>query len=143
VFTSVPDIEKKFMRHIRHYNKSPRTVNWKYADPSTSTAALIHAVASPLKASALGAQILLAFLWGQRFGRVAIGGRVAPGCRRARGPSDGRIRIDRCSRDPTRRVAERARPLAAQPMCHTPACRAPVAQRSGHPWVSVQLGDSC
>jgi hypothetical protein len=99
VFISVPDIEKKLMRHIRHYIKSPRTVNWNYADPSTSTAALIHAVASPLKASALGAQILLAFLWGQRFGRVAIGGRVAPGCRRARRPGDGRIRIDRCSRD--------------------------------------------
>jgi len=22
------------MRYIRHYNKAPRTVKWKYADPS-------------------------------------------------------------------------------------------------------------
>jgi len=34
VFTSVPDLKRKLMRYIRHYNKSPRTVKWKYADPS-------------------------------------------------------------------------------------------------------------
>jgi transposase len=34
VFTSVSDLKKKLMRYIRHYNKSPRTVKWKYADPS-------------------------------------------------------------------------------------------------------------
>jgi transposase len=34
VFTSVADLKKKLMRYIRHYNKAPRTVKWKYADPS-------------------------------------------------------------------------------------------------------------
>jgi transposase len=34
VFTSVPDLKRKLMRYIRQYNKSPRTVKWKYADPS-------------------------------------------------------------------------------------------------------------
>ena len=34
VFTSVPDLKRKLMRYIRHDNKSPRTVKWKYADPS-------------------------------------------------------------------------------------------------------------
>jgi hypothetical protein len=34
VFTSVSDLKKKLRRYIRHYNKSPRTVKWKYADPS-------------------------------------------------------------------------------------------------------------
>ncbi len=34
VFTSVSDLNRKLMRYIRHYNKSPRTVKWKYADPS-------------------------------------------------------------------------------------------------------------
>ena len=34
VFTSTKDLDKKLMRYIRHYNKSPRTVKWKYADPS-------------------------------------------------------------------------------------------------------------
>jgi transposase len=34
VFTSVADLRKKLMRYIRHYNKAPRTVKWKYADPS-------------------------------------------------------------------------------------------------------------
>jgi len=34
VFTSVPDLKRKLMRYIRHYNKSPRTVKWKHADPS-------------------------------------------------------------------------------------------------------------
>jgi transposase len=34
VFTSVSDLKRKLMRYIRHYNKAPRTVKWKYADPS-------------------------------------------------------------------------------------------------------------
>jgi transposase len=34
VFTSVADLHRKLMRYIRHYNKSPRTVKWKYSDPS-------------------------------------------------------------------------------------------------------------
>jgi transposase len=34
VFTSVTDLRKKLMRYIRQYNEAPRTVQWKYADPS-------------------------------------------------------------------------------------------------------------
>jgi transposase len=34
IFTSVADLRKKLMRYIRQYNKAPRTVKWKYADPS-------------------------------------------------------------------------------------------------------------
>src|SRR6202051_2959495 len=34
VFTSVSDLKRKLLRYIRLYNKSPRTVKWKYADPS-------------------------------------------------------------------------------------------------------------
>ena len=34
VFTSVKDLEKKIMRYIRQYNKKPKTVKWKYFDPS-------------------------------------------------------------------------------------------------------------
>ena len=34
VFTSVPDLKRKLMRYIKHYNKAPKTVKWKYADPS-------------------------------------------------------------------------------------------------------------
>jgi transposase len=34
VFTSVSDLKRKLMRYIRQYNKAPRTVKWKYADPS-------------------------------------------------------------------------------------------------------------
>jgi len=34
VFTSVPDLKRKLMRYIRQYNKTPRTVKWKYFDPS-------------------------------------------------------------------------------------------------------------
>ena len=34
VFTSVTDLNRKLMRYIREYNKAPRTVKWKYADPS-------------------------------------------------------------------------------------------------------------
>ena len=34
VFTSVPDLKRKLMRYIRHYNKQPKPVKWKYFDPS-------------------------------------------------------------------------------------------------------------
>src|SRR5579864_1511309 len=34
VFTSLPDLKRKLMRYIRHYNQAPRTVKWKYADPA-------------------------------------------------------------------------------------------------------------
>lgn len=34
VFTSVPDLKRKLMRYIRHYNKLPKSVKWKYFDPS-------------------------------------------------------------------------------------------------------------
>lgn len=34
VFTSVPDLKRKLMRHIQQYNKAPKTVKWKYFDPS-------------------------------------------------------------------------------------------------------------
>jgi transposase len=43
VFTSVTDLKRKLMRYIRHYNKAPRTVKWKYFDPTrriTSTSAV-------------------------------------------------------------------------------------------------------
>jgi transposase len=34
VFTSVQDLKKKLMRYIRQYNKDPKTVKWKYFDPT-------------------------------------------------------------------------------------------------------------
>ena len=34
VFTSVPDLKRKLMRYIRHYNKQPKPVKWKYFDTS-------------------------------------------------------------------------------------------------------------
>ena len=34
VFTSVADLRRKLMRYIRQYNKAPRPVKWKYADPT-------------------------------------------------------------------------------------------------------------
>jgi transposase len=34
VFTSVSDLKRKLMRYIREYNKEPKTVKWKYFDPS-------------------------------------------------------------------------------------------------------------
>ena len=36
VFTSVADLRKKLMRYIRHYNKAPRIVKWKYSDTSNA-----------------------------------------------------------------------------------------------------------
>lgn len=32
VFTSVPDLKRKLMRYIRHYNKNAKPVKWKYFD---------------------------------------------------------------------------------------------------------------
>jgi transposase len=32
VFTSVPDLKRKLMRYIRHYNKQAKPVKWKYFD---------------------------------------------------------------------------------------------------------------
>jgi transposase len=32
VFTSVSDLKRKLMRYIRHYNKQPKPVKWKYFD---------------------------------------------------------------------------------------------------------------
>lgn len=34
VFTSVPDLKRKLMRYIRHYNEQPKPVKWKYFDTS-------------------------------------------------------------------------------------------------------------
>jgi len=34
VFTSVPDLKRKLMRYIGEYNKEPKTVKWKYFDPT-------------------------------------------------------------------------------------------------------------
>ena len=34
VFTSIADLKRKLMRYIRHYNKQPRPVKWKYFDPA-------------------------------------------------------------------------------------------------------------
>jgi hypothetical protein len=34
VFAAVPDLKRKLMRNIREYNKEPRTVKWKYFDPT-------------------------------------------------------------------------------------------------------------
>jgi len=32
VFTSLADLRKKLMKYIRHYNKVPKTVKWRYFD---------------------------------------------------------------------------------------------------------------
>jgi len=34
VFTSVTDLRRKLMKYIRHYNKTPKTVKWRYFDPT-------------------------------------------------------------------------------------------------------------
>src|SRR5271154_3001541 len=34
VFTSLPDLKRKLMRYIRQYNQAPKTVKWKYFDPT-------------------------------------------------------------------------------------------------------------
>lgn len=33
VFTSIADLRRKLVKHIRHYNKAPKTVKWRYFDP--------------------------------------------------------------------------------------------------------------
>jgi hypothetical protein len=35
VFTSLADLRKKLMKYIRHYNKVPKTVKWRYFDPTS------------------------------------------------------------------------------------------------------------
>jgi transposase len=46
VFTSLPDLKRKLMRYIRQYNKDPRPVKWKYADPTnrhtSSSSVTVH-----------------------------------------------------------------------------------------------------
>jgi transposase len=34
VFTSVPDLKRKLLRYIRRYNTAPKTIKWKYFDPT-------------------------------------------------------------------------------------------------------------
>ena len=34
VFTSIADLKRKLMRHIRRYNEQPKPVKWKYFDPT-------------------------------------------------------------------------------------------------------------
>ncbi len=34
MFTSAPDLKRKLLRYIREYNKEPKTVKWKYFDPT-------------------------------------------------------------------------------------------------------------
>jgi transposase len=34
VFTSSADLRRKLMKYIRHYNKVPKTVKWRYFDPT-------------------------------------------------------------------------------------------------------------
>ena len=46
VFTSVSDLRRKLMRYIRQYNKAPKTIKWRYGDPTrritTDTAVTVH-----------------------------------------------------------------------------------------------------
>lgn len=34
VFTSVEDLARKLMRYLRHYNRDPKPIKWRYSDPS-------------------------------------------------------------------------------------------------------------
>ena len=34
IFTSVPDLRRKLMRYIKHYNKTAQPFRWSYADPT-------------------------------------------------------------------------------------------------------------
>jgi hypothetical protein len=34
IFTSVPDLRRKLMRYIKHYNKTAKPFRWADADPS-------------------------------------------------------------------------------------------------------------
>lgn len=44
VFTSISDLKRKLMRYIRQYNQAPRTVKWKYFDPTRRIAPSTSAV---------------------------------------------------------------------------------------------------
>ncbi len=44
VFTSTSDLKRKLMRYIRRYNEAPKTVKWKYFDPSRRIAPSTSAV---------------------------------------------------------------------------------------------------
>src|ERR1700722_15244515 len=46
VFTSLADLRRKLMKYIRHYNKVPKTVKWRYFDP-TRRITLSSAVIGP------------------------------------------------------------------------------------------------
>ena len=34
IFSSIKDLDKKLMRYIRQYNKNPKPLKWKFADPT-------------------------------------------------------------------------------------------------------------
>ena len=73
VFTSVPDLKRKLMRYIRHYNKAPKTVKWKYFDPIASNQSGISCY-SPLER-------LFGIALGQgSLGFAGFAGRPASGC---------------------------------------------------------------
>jgi hypothetical protein len=59
VFTSVKDLARKLMRYVREYNKAPKTVKWKYFDPSrritTESVVTGHLVSPGYDASVLKA----------------------------------------------------------------------------------------
>jgi len=46
IFTSLADLRKKLMKYIRYYNKVPKTVKWRYFDPTrhitSSSVVTIH-----------------------------------------------------------------------------------------------------
>jgi hypothetical protein len=46
VFTSLADLWRKLLKYIRHYNKVPKTVKWRYFDPTRritpSSAVIAH-----------------------------------------------------------------------------------------------------
>jgi hypothetical protein len=46
VFTSLADLQRKLMKYIRHYNNVPKTVKWRYFDPTRritpSSAVTVH-----------------------------------------------------------------------------------------------------
>lgn len=44
IFTSISDLKRKLMRYIRHYNEAPKTVKWKYFDPTRRIAPSTSAV---------------------------------------------------------------------------------------------------
>ena len=44
VFTSISDLKRKLMRYIRQYNAAPKTVKWRYFDPTRRIAPSTSAV---------------------------------------------------------------------------------------------------